>query len=105
MREGPDERKTIMIDINEEQVIPAVDVPKHLPSRPSQRTVFRWMLDGYGKDRIRLESIKIGNARFTSVEAIGRFLAAVNQPPSPRQKKDRRRQIAEADRRLSQDGL
>ena len=50
------------------------------PSHPPHiATVWRWALYGVCNG-IRLESIKIGGQRFTSREAIGRFLVRLNEP-------------------------
>lgn len=64
-----------MIDIENEQIIPCREVPKYVPSRlPGRRvspaTIWRWL----SRKTNPLESILIGGGRFTSVEAIYRFI-------------------------------
>lgn len=64
-----------MIDHENERVIPLRDVPKFVPSRCSGKrlsyaTVWRWALR---RDN-PLETICTPGGRFTSIEAIGRFL-------------------------------
>lgn len=78
-----------MIDIENERVIPLREVANHVPSRcPGKRvspaTVWRWVM----KTLNPLETIKIGGGRFTSVEAIQRFVKAglhetAQQSPGP----------------------
>jgi hypothetical protein len=69
-----------MIDIETERIIPVRQVRQHVPSRiPGKRvspaTVWRWM----SRKNNPLETIKIGGGRFTSVEAIGRFIERSSQ--------------------------
>ncbi len=50
------------------------------PSHPPHiATIWRWATAGL-KGGIRLESIKVGGQRFTSREAIRRFLVRINEP-------------------------
>ena len=55
------------------------------PSRPPNiSTVWRWV--GNGVRGTRLEALRIGGVRYTSTEAIARFLVALNSPsavPTP----------------------
>lgn len=60
-----------MIDLSNETVFPVTEAPKHIPGRPSQASVWRWVLKGIGG--VKLESILIGGKRFTSEESIQRF--------------------------------
>lgn len=53
-----------------------------LPGRPSRKTVYRWTLKGCVADdgqRIVLESARIGGRRWTSREAIERFIAGMGR--------------------------
>ncbi len=54
---------------------PLTEVPWHVASRPSIRTVRRWA--GRGVRGALLESWLIGGRRFTSAEALDRFLACL----------------------------
>lgn len=73
-----------MIDLASEHLIPLTDAPKHLPTRHGRKihraTVFRWALKGLQGDH--LETIKVGGARYTSVEALMRFVQRVQQTGS-----------------------
>jgi hypothetical protein len=76
-----------MIDRESERVIPLREIPKMIPSRVSGKTlslatVWRWVL----RPTDPLETIMIGGGRFTSIEALDRFIAKGNRinatPPS-----------------------
>ena len=97
-----------MIDLSSENVFPVNEAPKHIPGRPSQASVWRWVLKGIGG--IKLESILIGGRRLTSTEAIQRFAdartAQANGEPIPsRTPKQRERDIAAAERETSAAGF
>ena len=62
------------IDIENDQLIPIKDVPKHCPGRPHVSTVWRWVQRGIRGNR--LETILWGGRRFCSREAIQRFVEA-----------------------------
>ena len=66
------------IDFSKEQPIPLSDVPRYVPKRRGKKvhysTVYRWATKG-ARGRI-LETVLSGGLRYTSVEAVGRFLAA-----------------------------
>jgi hypothetical protein len=53
-----------------------------LPENPSRDTLVRWTEDGVvsrsSGARVYLDHIQIGGRTFTSVEAYGRFIAALN---------------------------
>ena len=78
-----------MIDLNAETVISLSQAAKHpaLPrrrggKRPHVSTLYRWSRQGCGG--IRLETIRFGATRCTSLEAIQRFanrLTAAEDPP------------------------
>ena len=61
-----------MIDFEAEQPIPITDASRHFPGRPALSTVWRWALTGV-RGR-RLETQLCGGRRFTSKQAIQRFL-------------------------------
>ena len=42
-----------MLDYSSEHVIPVSDVPKHVPGRPSLRTVWRWTEKGASRRQTR----------------------------------------------------
>ncbi len=101
--------KNVEIDIENETIIPLTKVGKHWPGPrcPSRATVFRYALDGLkieGSDqREKLASVKLNGIRCTSVEAIARFLRAVNgQSAVPTITPSQRRQQAETANHLLQ---
>jgi len=65
-----------MIDTTIEQLVSFDDAADYLPSNPHRATVWRWSQRGVRG--VRLESVLVGGKRFTSREAIDRFLAASN---------------------------
>lgn len=75
--------------------------------RLSLATLHRWRLKGVRGTR--LETILIGGQRYTSTEAIGRFIAAQNASdsrPVPTISPDQRRRQAEAAQRaLAESGI
>lgn len=66
------------LDFSNEHPITLVEVPKHVPKRHGKKvhysTVYRWISKG-ARGRV-LESALVGGVRYTTVEAVGRFLAA-----------------------------
>lgn len=63
------------IDIANETHLPIKHAPKHIPGRPDISTVYRWMLRRHNP----LESFRVGGRTFTTLEAIGRIIAACNE--------------------------
>ena len=68
-------------DVLAESVIPLNDVVKYLPFRTSISTVQRWIRRG--ASGAVLETARMGSRRFTSKEAVQRFLVAQNEPTKP----------------------
>ena len=60
------------IDIRSENLILFSDLPKHIPGRPHISTCYRFRL--HGSHGVKLETIKVGGRRFTSLQAIDRFI-------------------------------
>ncbi len=52
------------------------DAGDHIPGRPSRATVWRWVMHGIRGHR--LESMLIGGRRYIAVDAIDRWLQAIN---------------------------
>lgn len=67
-----------MIDLFNERLLTLRQAAEALPGRPDISTVWRWCLHGVGPQRRRLETIKRGGRRFTSLEALERFVADVS---------------------------
>lgn len=94
-----------MIDFTLEEPIPITSAPSHIPGRPALSTTWRWILVGI-RGRI-LESGMIGGRRYTSREAIRRFLAADDSthPQVSASPAQRRRQSEAASKALQDRGL
>jgi hypothetical protein len=71
-----------MIDVGTETLIRFDEAQKAFPGkkRVSLATLHRWRLRGVRG--VTLETLVVGGARFTSVEAIARFVQAQNSPES-----------------------
>ncbi len=71
------------MSIADETVFPIMQAPKHLPLRRNGRpvnilTVRKWA--GAGIKGVRLETLRIGGALFTSQEALDRFIKKLSEP-------------------------
>ena len=87
------------IDIATEELITPAQASNRLPGRPHRSAVYRWIHDP--RDDRRLESVLIGGRRFTSIEAINRWVARLNGEAADcatSLSESRRRQIEAADR-------
>lgn len=64
-----------MIDLGSGRLVALADVPDHLPAKRGRKvhlaTVHRWATRGVSG--IRLETLRIGGAKFTSAEALQAF--------------------------------
>ena len=91
------------IDILSERPLSFNDVAQFLPhgSRPSYSTWWRWWR--YGIRGVRLETVVLGGRRYTSAEAVQRFVSAMtahaNGEPTP-MRTPRRRQREQARARV-----
>jgi hypothetical protein len=104
-----------MIDTIAESIVTLNEAARSLPHRRAGRPVhlsciYRW--SQVGVKGIRLETVQIGGTRCTSREALQRFFDALTAqaehrpvPQSARTTVARRKQIAEAERRLAQAGI
>lgn len=63
-----------MIDVYQEDVFPIKKSPAEIPGRPHISTVIRWWQRGVRG--VHLETILIGGIRYTSRQAIQRFIEA-----------------------------
>lgn len=95
-------------DLLAEDLIPFAQAIRSLPGRPSVATGYRFLLRG-GRAGIKLETILVGGRRFTSKEALHRFIrrntAAADsrrQPVPPAQSSAESDKIA---RQLDAEGL
>lgn len=66
------------LDLTKEQAIPISEVPQHVPKRRGRKvhysTVYRWTTKG-ARGRV-LETTFSGGIRYTTIEAVKRFLNA-----------------------------
>lgn len=71
------------IDAETEELIPFAEARTAFPGgkRLSLATLHRWRLSGVRG--VRLETLLVGGLRYTSTEAIARFIAAQNRDESP----------------------
>ncbi len=86
------------IDIACDELIPIREVPKRLPKKPCGKrihisAVYRWMQKGVRG--VKLDFVFIGGTRYTSVEALQRFVdrLSMNDRGIPRESTPRRRQM------------
>lgn len=96
------------IDISCETLLSFSQAAKTLPGNPHISTIHRWRLRGIRGQK--LETILVGGRRFTSVEALERFIArttaAANGEQIPvRTPRQREKAIEQADRELAKDGI
>ncbi len=59
-----------MIDYRTESLISLTVAAKRCPGRPNVSTIWRWA----GRDANPLETVRVGGRRYTSVEALERFI-------------------------------
>lgn len=72
----------MLIDVAHEDLIHFPEAAKEFPGRaPSLQTLHRWRLKGVRG--VRLETAIVGGLRYTSREAIARFIAAQNADDTP----------------------
>jgi hypothetical protein len=101
-----------MISLMDEHKITLGEVPAEIPSRLGNRlhvsTVHRWATTGV--KGVILESIKIGGQRYTSKEALQRFVERCSAGPASsatttRTPTTRRKAIEKAERELDRAGI
>jgi hypothetical protein len=97
-----------MLDLSSETAIAVNKSPAQIPGRPHVSTVWRWVLTGVRG--IKLETFVVGCQRFTTKQAIERFIAATtaraNGEPLPtRTPRQRERAIDAAEHELSKAGI
>lgn len=100
------------IDIEFEELIHFPEAPKYFPGRnPCIQSLHRWRLHGVtgaNGQKIKLETVKVSGLRYTTSQAIRRFVEAQNsdQQTSPTITPQQRRKQAEAaDRLLKEAGI
>ena len=68
-----------MIDTSTETLLLPAQAAQAAPSRPHAATIVRWMLTGVAGG-LKLESVKVGGRRYTSREALERFIERCTDP-------------------------
>lgn len=95
------------IDPHTETLIPVLKASAHIPGRPHFATVWRWSTKGVRG--VKLESVVVGTRRYTSEQAIQRFIeattVAAGGQPSKVTSKQRERQIDAAEAELAALGI
>ncbi len=97
------------IDLHKEHLVSLSEARAIIPGRPALCTVFRWTLRGIRN--VRLESCLVGGKRFSSIEAVDRFIVAINERVSrvsggsTLRVHPRESQINRADRILENEGV
>jgi hypothetical protein len=95
-----------MIDIQTEHLISLKDACNLIPGRAgksiSRATIWRWALAG--RRGVRLETVLLGD-RLTSVEAIARFVAALNGLTHDTKPTDRGHHAAMVEKQLVAEGF
>lgn len=88
-----------MINHDTEELIPLELAAQRVPGRPAISTLYRWSFKGV-RGTV-LETLVIGNRRWTSIEAISRFIAAMNAPKgkAPQMTENQRQKQNEAAKR------
>lgn len=61
-----------------ESLLTLSEAARRLPGRPHLSTVWRWATRGVGPRRTRLDTVRIGGRRYTSAQALSRFVAAIS---------------------------
>jgi hypothetical protein len=76
-----------MIDVQTENLISPKDACRMIPGRSghgiSRATLWRWMLPG--RRGVKLDSCLVGGVRYTSRQAVARFVAELNAAPETHQ--------------------
>jgi len=70
-----------MIDTQSETLVPINAAPMHVPTRPHVATVWRWIQRGVRG--VKLDTVLIGGKRYTSTEAIARFIGGTTAASDP----------------------
>lgn len=94
------------IDHHSEELVTLTAARKLFPTRPHISTIWRWIQRGTRGHR--LETCYVGGRRYTSHEAVERFLANLNSvdAPAPAEPSARRqRQIDQAEAELAAAGI
>jgi hypothetical protein len=90
-----------------ESLVSLIEATRLIPGRPHISSLHRWRTRGVRN--VRLETTVVGGRRYTSREAIERFIdrstAAANHAPSSQTTVQSRRAAEQAARELADDGI
>jgi hypothetical protein len=98
-----------MIDHTAETLLTFAEAAAVLPDRPHVSTIHRWRLRGIGG--VKLDTIRIGGRRYTSHEALERFINATTaaadgiKPAKEAPRKRQRQRHEQAERELDAAGI
>jgi hypothetical protein len=97
-----------MVDINREQLLTFTQAAKLLPGRPNVATLWRWRTAGCRG--VKLETVLVGGKRYTSQEALQRFVDATTAAADgvqikPHTNRQRKASIDAAERELDAIGI
>ncbi len=92
-----------MIDLRCEQMRSLTQATKDVPGNPHVSTLIRWWRRGVRG--IRLETIVVGGRRFTSLEAIQRFVARLSEPHSTAVSPRGAHKVSRVDEQLDHEGI
>ncbi|MGA2069598.1 MAG: DUF1580 domain-containing protein [Thermoguttaceae bacterium] len=92
----------------DEELLTLTEASHRLPGCPCASSIWRWYRRGIRG--VKLETLAIASRRYTSVEAIRRFIAATTaaadgQPVPVRTARRRRQAIEAAERELGREGV
>ena len=65
-----------------DDLVPLTQAVKFIPGRPHVSTIWRWATQGVGNPPIRLETSMVGGRRFTSRQAVERFVEQLSGGPA-----------------------
>ena len=92
------------IDVESETLLTFSQAARQIPGRPGISTIHRWWRRGVRG--IKLATTLVGGRRYTSSEAIARFIAvAQGQPPLIRTPGQRQRAIGRAEQNLDRENI
>ncbi len=91
-----------------ETPIPFSKAGELIPGNPALKTLYRWSLKGI--NGVILESYRLGGRRFTTKQALARFIDRVSQrgspaPPASAERRGRDDAISRAERALDEAGI
>ena len=90
-----------MIDIRSEQLLTMKQAPQYTPGTPHFTTIYRWCY----RPHDALETVLVGGRRFTSAEAIERFVRRCTGGDTVAPTASRQKQIAQAENELARAGI